>query len=173
MRTESGIVIATAITLLACAAGAGFLSAGEGMSRVAQSTDRPAATEAPSEGAPKGTPATVLDDQQVAAILGKNVRSRDNEDMGRIVDVIVNRAGQVRAAVIDFGGFLGVGSRKIAVDWNALNFASAGRPDRITLELTRNQVRVAPEYKQGEPVVVLGAASEATQSTTGSPAPER
>jgi hypothetical protein len=44
--------------------------------------------------------------------------NRHSEDMGRIVDVIVDRSGQVRAAVIDFGGFLGVGSRKIAVDWN-------------------------------------------------------
>ena len=40
--------------------------------------------------------------------------------MGRIVDVIVNRSGQVRAAIIDFGGFLGVGSRKVAVEWSAL-----------------------------------------------------
>ena len=29
--------------------------------------------------------------------------------MGRIVDIIVDRSGQVRAAVIDFGRFLGVG----------------------------------------------------------------
>ncbi len=39
--------------------------------------------------------------------------------MGRVVDVIVDPAGQVCAAIVDFGGFLGVGSRKIAVDWNA------------------------------------------------------
>jgi len=32
-------------------------------------------------------------------------RSPTDEDMGRIVDVIVDRAGLVRAAVIDFGGF--------------------------------------------------------------------
>jgi hypothetical protein len=46
--------------------------------------------------------------------------------MGRIVDVVVDRTGQVRAAVIDLGGFLGVGSRKIAVDWNALSFPPPG-----------------------------------------------
>ena len=77
----------------------------------------PAAPAPPAEApAPAGTPATVLDDQQVVAILGKSVRGREGEDMGRIVDVIVNRSGQVRAAVIDFGGFLGVGSRRVAVD---------------------------------------------------------
>ena len=46
--------------------------------------------------------------------------------MGRIVDVLVDRRGQVRAAIIDFGGFLGVGSRKIAVDWSALHFPPPG-----------------------------------------------
>jgi len=50
--------------------------------------------------------------------------------MGRIVDVIVDLAGVVRAAVIDFGGFLGVGSRKIVVDWNA--FISVRSPTRAT-----------------------------------------
>jgi hypothetical protein len=64
----------------------------------------------------------------------------------------------VRAAIIDFGGFLGVGSRRIAVDWNALHFPEPGKPgERITLELTRDQVNTAPEYKDGKPVVVLGA----------------
>ena len=63
-------------------------------------------------------------------ILGKEVRSKADENMGRIVDVIVDRTGQVRAAVIDFGGFLGVGNRKIAVDWNALNFAAGQRQAR-------------------------------------------
>jgi hypothetical protein len=120
---------------------------------------------------PPGTPATVIDDRQVSSILGKNVRSKDGEDMGRIVDVIVSRSGQLRAAVIDFGGFLGVGSRKIAVDWNALRFGSGGQPDLISLDLTKEQVRVAPEYKQGVPIVILGATSPATD--LGSTAPPR
>jgi hypothetical protein len=79
--------------------------------------------------------------------------------MGRIVDVIVDRQGTVRAAVIDFGGFLGVGSRKIVVDWSALHFSRvADKGESITLELTKEQVIAAPEYKEGTPIVVLGAA---------------
>src|SRR5262245_55337552 len=113
---------------------------------------------APPPNPPAGTPATVLDDQEVSTILGKSVRSSADEDMGRIVDIIVSRDGQVHAAIIDFGGFLGIGTRTIAVDWRALNFAPAGKPGSITLDLTRNQVRLAPEYKRGEPVVVVGAA---------------
>jgi PRC-barrel domain len=105
------------------------------------------------------TPAvTILNSHEVEGILGREVRSAADENMGRIVDVLVDRDGQVRAAVIDFGGFLGVGSRKIAVDWNALHFPPpTDKADHIKLELTRDQVKAAPEYQDGKPVVVLGA----------------
>ena len=101
---------------------------------------------------------TVLGPRQVQSVLGREVRSTADENMGRIVDVIVDRDGQARAAIIDFGGFLGVGSRKIAVDWNALRFhPDSDKRDVITLELTRDQVKEAPEYKDKQSVVVLGA----------------
>ena len=102
---------------------------------------------------------TVIGARDAHGILGRDVRSAANEDMGRIVDVIVDREGTVRAAVIDFGGFLGVGSRKIVVDWSALRFGGvASKSDSITLELTKEQVNAAPEYKEDTPVIVLGAA---------------
>jgi len=101
---------------------------------------------------------TVLGSRQAQSVLGRDVRSSAGENMGRIVDVIVDRSGRVRAAVIDFGGFLGVGSRKIAVDWNALSFdRDTSKRDVVTLELTRDQVKAAPEYKDRQSVVVLGA----------------
>jgi len=101
---------------------------------------------------------TVLGSKQAEGILGKQVRSSADENMGRIVDIIVDRSGQVRAAVIDFGGFLGVGSRKIAVDWGVLNFTPTEKRDVVTIELTRDQVKTAPEYKDKRAVIVLGAA---------------
>jgi hypothetical protein len=101
---------------------------------------------------------TIINAKEAHGVLGRDVRSPANEDMGHIVDVIVDRAGVVRAAVIDFGGFLGVGSRKIVVDWNALHFGRvADKTDSITLELTKDQVKAAPEYKEDKPMVVLGA----------------
>lgn len=102
---------------------------------------------------------SVIGARDAHGMLGREVRSAADENMGRIVDVIVDRAGQVRAAVIDFGGFLGVGSRKIVVDWNALRFQRiSNKKDAIGLELTKEQVTAAPEYKEDTPVIVLGAA---------------
>ena len=102
---------------------------------------------------------TVLGSRQAQSVLGKEVRTSVDESMGRIVDVVVDREGRVRAAVIDFGGFLGVGSRKIVVDWRAMHFARiANKGDTVTLELNKEQVTAAPEYKEDTPLIVLGAA---------------
>jgi len=120
----------------------------------------------PSPGSPGKIPSapprelivTVLDNGEVQGTLGKQVRSTADENMGRMVDIIVDRTGQVKAAIIDFGGFLGVGSRRIAVAWTALHFSpNANKVEHIALELTRDEVRAAPEYKEDKPVVVLGA----------------
>jgi hypothetical protein len=115
---------------------------------------------APPKEPPPAPPAsvTILGAKEAHGVLGRDVRSAANEDMGHIVDVIVDRTGTVRAAVIDFGGFLGVGSRKIVVDWNALRFGRVSdKSDAVTLELTKDQVKAAPEYKEDAPIVVLGA----------------
>lgn len=126
----------------------------------APATAQPPASVVPvtPKGAAPPPSVTIIGASDAHGVLGRDVRSAADEDMGHIVDVIVDLNGHVRAAVIDFGGFLGVGSRKIVVDWNALRFGKiTNKKDSITLELTKAQVAAAPEYKEGTPMVVLGA----------------
>ena len=147
MRGAHGLTL-VALTLVALAAAA---------VRAADES-QPAPPAAAKEPAPPPS-VTVIGAREAHGVLGRDVRSPTDENMGHIVDVIVDRAGVVRAAVIDFGGFLGVGSRKIVVDWNALHFGRvADKSDSITLELTKEQVNAAPEYKEDKPIVVLSAA---------------
>ena len=137
----------------------GTYSRAETQAPVSQPTQEQGALPpvAPKEPAPPAS-VTIIGASEAHGVLGRDVRSPADENMGRIVDVIVDRTGTVRAAVIDFGGFLGVGSRKIVVDWNALHFNHvANKSNNITLDLTREQVMAAPEYKEGTSIVVLGA----------------
>jgi hypothetical protein len=106
------------------------------------------------------TPAVVVDDNNVQSPLGKDVTSAKGEKLGQITDILVSHNGEIRAAVIDFGGFLGVGSRKVAVAWPTLHFSDKG----ITLGMTRDELRVTPEYHQGEPIVIVGAIAPASQT---------
>lgn len=99
--------------------------------------------------------------EQALAILGHTVTDQEGKDIGRLVDVLVGDNGEPQAAVIDFGGFMGVGSRKIAVQWSTLHFAPANAKQPITLDLTQDQIKAAPEYKdpaKPAPVVVAPAA---------------
>ncbi len=155
MRAYRNVAIATAIVALAATAD----SMAQDHPATQPQIQPPNDNAVKSQIAPPPEPTiTVFDHREVQGILGKQVRSAADENMGQIVDVIVDRTGQVKAAVIDFGGFLGVGSRKIAVAWNALRFPQdQKKSDQVTLELTRDQVRAAPEYKPDKPVVVLGA----------------
>lgn len=148
MRADQRTAMAVAVLIALTVAVAGAFA-----------EDDTAPANIPQGGGKAATPeVTILNTHEVEGILGREVRSATNENMGRVVDVLVDHSGQARAAIIDFGGFLGVGSRKIAVDWNALHFPSPSkRGAPIVLELNRDQVNAAPAYQEGKPVVVLGA----------------
>jgi hypothetical protein len=133
-------------------------------------TPAPAPAQAP---APPPTPAPGTPPQNIqliyhgdaTSILGKKVQGPAGEDMGRVVDILVDSEGQPRAAVIDFGGFLGVGSRKIAVDWRLLQFRPTDRKSPMQLAVTRPEVQAAPEYKEkNEPAQVVAPPAEAPAS---------
>jgi hypothetical protein len=84
--------------------------------------------------------------EQAEAILGQRVTDAEGTDIGRLVDVLVDATGQPQAAVIDFGGFMGVGNRKIAVHWSVLHFNPGDQKHKVTLEMTPDQIKTAPEF---------------------------
>lgn len=117
----------------------------------------PAPAPAPEKKPPTPIPVTKMPADKVVAVLGQPVVGPLGTTVGRMVDVLVGKDGLPEAAVIDFGGFLGVGSRKIAVHWNTLHFNPGDAKYPIVLDLMPAQIKAAPSYK-GEtkpaPVVV-------------------
>ena len=45
-----------------------------------------------------------------------------NESVGSINDLLMDKSGNVKAAVISVGGFLGVGARMVAVPFDKIKF---------------------------------------------------
>ncbi|HWB51828.1 MAG TPA: PRC-barrel domain-containing protein [Stellaceae bacterium] len=149
-------------------------AAGAGTLAVAQ--EQPASPAAPvaqpSAEKPKVNPqipenVEPLPASEATGVLGKKVRGPNGEDLGLIVDVLVDAHGLPRAAVIDFGGFLGVGSRKVAIDWQALNFSPGGRTSTLELSLDRAQIQAAPEYKADSPTAQMVVAPPALSPPDG------
>jgi len=89
------------------------------------------------------------------SVLGVQVRTKTEETIGRIIDLLADRDGNVLAAVIEFGGFLGIGMRRIAVDWSSLRIEATEKSSVATLEASRDELRLAPEYKSGQPLVIF------------------
>jgi hypothetical protein len=121
-----------------------------------------AAGPAPAQPAtPEGTPHAAAEPaareamrrDDATPILGRQVWDMDGGAVGRIVDVLVDGTGATRAVVVDAGGFMGIGQRRVAIAWHALRFVPEGK---ITLQLKAAQVAAMPEYKPAGngPVVV-------------------
>ncbi len=112
--------------------------------------------QAPPETAqkPAGTPAQAENVEtvgpgQAISILGKKVAGQDGKAiLGPVIDILVDAEGKPRAAVIDFGGFLGVGSRHVAIDWNSLKFRLDDHDAPVQLDLDPAAIKAAPEYKE-------------------------
>jgi hypothetical protein len=105
----------------------------------------PASMAVAAEALPAGQ--EVIYSGEATSILGRMVHAPNGSQVGRIVDVLVDDEGQPRAAVIDFGGFMGIGKRRIAVAWRALRFLPGAKHDNILIDLTVDQIKATPEYK--------------------------
>ena len=126
----------------------------------------PAQENPQATGPPPPAPADAVVDAQVGevgtslgSILGRDVKSPKGEDLGRVVDVLADARGHVRVAIIDFGGFLGVGTRRIAVDWPLLRFDLDTRDKPLILSVDREKLKSAPEYNSNKPQVLVPPAA--------------
>ena len=61
-------------------------------------------------------------DWTAEALIGRTVENSNGDNLGEINNVIINEQGNVVAAVIGVGGFLGIGEKNVAVPFDALEF---------------------------------------------------
>lgn len=86
-------------------------------------------------------------------VQGTEVTTPDGETIGTINDLLINaETGEITGAVVSVGGFLGIGSKSIAVPWEELDLQYDA--SEITLALSKEEAEAAPEFEvrgQGEP----------------------
>jgi sporulation protein YlmC with PRC-barrel domain len=63
-------------------------------------------------------------DWRVSKVVGLNVYNDQNENVGSINDMLMDKGGSIKAAVISVGGFLGLGSRLVAVPYDKIKFSN-------------------------------------------------
>jgi hypothetical protein len=114
----------------------------------------PVAAPTPGPAAPVRT-----DRLRLSGLMDRDVVGPDRNDIGHVIDVLVDPDGQPRAVLVETGGFLGIGNRRIAVAWTSISFPENKPDGPIRTSMSIDQVRSAPAYQSGGPVIVaVGAA---------------
>jgi PRC-barrel domain protein len=132
--------------------------------RPALESEKPAPAESQTSQVP-ATPEVKPIEASVASILGKKVQGVNGEDLGRVVDVQADGTGRVRLVIIEFGGFLGVGNRRAAIDWSLLRFHPDDPERPISLSVGVKQVQGTPEYRQAShPRALMAPAAASTDA---------
>jgi sporulation protein YlmC with PRC-barrel domain len=97
------------------------------------------------------TPAVALSGTAVSAdkMIGRTIVNTNNEKVGDVESVLIDKDGRVRYVVIGVGGFLGVGERDVAIRWDALSFAD--NTDKVIVNATKDQLSALPAHRFPDP----------------------
>jgi len=79
--------------------------------------------------------------------IGKDVYGTKGNEVGELSNLLIDPNGRVRAALIEFGGFLGIGDHHVAVPWDRLNVTG----DRLTVNMTEDQIKSMPRWNKDRP----------------------
>jgi hypothetical protein len=104
-------------------------------------------TTAPSK-TPSGNLAMNADDRLASRLIGATIRNANNESIGDIADLVVDRQGQIRGVIAGIGGFLGIGETRVLVGYDQLQFSkdASGRMV-VQSQFTRDQLANMPAWR--------------------------
>jgi hypothetical protein len=113
---------------------------------------KPPSATAPGTTAPSATAPGAMTSADMAGainsddLIGKKVKNSSDETVGSIDALLVSKDARVVGVVLDVGGFLGVGGKKVVVPMNQLSVA--GRDDVRIPTASKEQLQQAPAYER-------------------------
>jgi sporulation protein YlmC with PRC-barrel domain len=91
------------------------------------------------------------DDMLTSNVVGLDVYNGQNNNIGKIQDVVFDKADKVTGYILSVGGFLGMGTHYVAVDPGAVSitYDGANKTWRASMKATKAELKSAPEFKYG------------------------
>jgi sporulation protein YlmC with PRC-barrel domain len=86
---------------------------------------------------------------RASELLDKKVQNKEGEDLGKITELVVNKEGQIKYAVLSHGGLLNMGEKMTAVSWNTLDLsplANGGDHYLLKLNISKEQLSDLPTF---------------------------
>jgi sporulation protein YlmC with PRC-barrel domain len=95
---------------------------------------------------------------RVKDLIGLKVYSPNNEDLGKVEDLVIDPArGKISYAVLSFGGFLGMGDKYFAIPWEDIKLQSKGltssgtqKEDHYILNVDKESLKNAPGFSKDQ-----------------------
>jgi hypothetical protein len=105
-------------------------------------------TTAPSTAQPSTAPVGMAPTASKTVSADELKRVRENsQSVGEINDLVIGADGKVKNAVVDVGGFLGMGERSVAIAWADLSFIRTSEGDTIAyISKEKAELEKMPEY---------------------------
>lgn len=136
----------------------------------AQSTTAPASAPAAQETAPAVQPA---DGSLVTNIIGESVYNGPDdkaENIGKVSDVVFDKDGRAKSVIIGVGGFLGIGTKNVAFDYNKLEWAEKNGDRWLIARATKDELTAQPDFDRRPydpaPAPAADATTPAAPATT-------
>jgi hypothetical protein len=106
----------------------------------------------------------VQDETQFLAndeVIGKDVVNITDEEVGEIVDLVMDRDQKLVGVELSVGGFLGLGEKWVAVPVETIQFPTDDQPARLLVAVTEEQLTNAPDFTTRAAVEAEEAAEQA------------
>ncbi len=120
----------------------------------AQDKMAPAASPAPA--AQSTSNSSFQGDWRASKVVGLNVYNEQNENVGSINDLLMDKSGSIKAAIISVGGFLGMGAKLVAVPFDKVKFS--------TEPVAYTGTAGAPNAGGAKPATTTGSAAPAAKA---------
>jgi len=117
----------------------------------AQETTTPAPAAPATENAAPAAPVVQADGSLMTNIIGESVyngTADDAESIGKVTDVVFTKDGQAKSIVIGVGGFLGVGAKNVAFDYDKLKWAEKNGDRWLVAETSKEDLTAQPDFDQ-------------------------
>jgi hypothetical protein len=89
------------------------------------------------------TQTSQISESQASELIGKDLWTRDGEDLGEISAVARSLTDQQLHALVDVGGFLGIGERTVSIP---IERAQMDQDGNVIAQMSRDEIEQMPEY---------------------------
>lgn len=94
-----------------------------------------------------GTPIKNQDGSiNASQLVGLNIQDAQGDTIGEVGEVVIDSGGKLNGVLVDVGGFLGMGTHHVLLNWNDIQLSGQGDDVKAVINTTKENLKALPEY---------------------------